>query len=956
MEKEAMKHTSSRIVSSTLLLLALLAGIPWPAGAQEPVLQIHESSDPVVTIEQLRQETGGQLQVSYHAQTGQVQYIGTDLEHPISLPLKAREAGSPEDTARQFLARYGPLFGLQDAGRELEVLRVATRDRGRTFVRFQQVHQGVPVFGGELIVQLDEDGNVVSASGEILPGLALEPTPAITAGEAQARALAAVARRYGLRVEELAAGEPELWIYNPILLQPEPDQDLLVWRLEITAGTPLAVRELVLVDARLGLIALQFPRIASARNRIIYDNNNNPAYGLPGNGPVRVEGQGPTGNADVDAAYDYTGHTYDFYLAYHGRDSIDGAGMNIISTVRFCPSSDNCPYANAYWNGQQMVFGQGYASADDVVAHELTHGVTDYESNLFYYTQSGAINEAFSDIWGEFVDLTNGAGNDSPAMRWLVGEDLPIGAIRSMSDPTLYEQPDSMSSYYYYCDLDDGCGVHTNSGVGNKAAFLMVDGGSFGGYSVAALGLDKTARIWYEAQSNLLTSAGDYGSLHDALRQACVNLVGTGGISTADCQAVTNAVKATRMDQPPTGCPATDVPLCDSGRPINVFYDDLENPSSGRWTHGALVGTDQWYYPATDNPYNYNATWATSGQHNFWGLADEVISDTYMRMTADVTLPANALLHFQHANRFEHDYLSNYDGGVLEYSTDAGSTWHDAGPLMVDNGYTGTIYNGAGNPLADRSAFVGNSYGYRSTRLNLSSLAGQPVRFRFRIGTDEATFDYGWFIDDVSIYTCQNIVARAWVYLPIVVRQPSAPPSNWVTLIDERFEGAFPAGWTLLQNGTSGEYYWGKRTCRVYEGSYSGWAVGGGGSGSSLPCGSAYPHSTSSWMYAGPFNLAGATAADLSYKLWLNSEAGYDFFRACASLDGNTFYCASQSEPTGGWVDGLLDLAHVPTLGNVVGQPQVWVAFIFQSDNTISVAEGAYLDNILLRKYVPGME
>jgi hypothetical protein len=93
---------------------------------------------------------------------------------------------------------------------------------------------------------------------------------------------------------------------------------------------------------------------------------------------------------------------------------------------------------------------------------------------------------------------------------------------------------------------------------------------------------------------------------------------------------------------------------------------------------------------------------------------------------------------------------------VLEYTTNNGSTWNDAGPLITNNGYNGTISNSFGNPLGGRSAFVSESNGYISSRVNLSSLAGQNVRFRFRIGTDRSAADYGWFIDDVRVYTCEG--------------------------------------------------------------------------------------------------------------------------------------------------------------------------------------------------------
>src|SRR5260221_3831081 len=117
-----------------------------------------------------------------------------------------------------------------------------------------------------------------------------------------------------------------------------------------------------------------------------------------------------------------------------------------------------------------MVYGDGcFLVVDDVVAHELTHGVTQHESGLIYQDQSGAINESFSDTWGEFIDLTNGVGNDSSGVRWLMGEDTSDGAIRDMKNPPNYFQPDRMSSPYYYYGPDDNGGVDNHRCVRGKA-------------------------------------------------------------------------------------------------------------------------------------------------------------------------------------------------------------------------------------------------------------------------------------------------------------------------------------------------------------------------------------------------------------------------------------------------------------------------------------------------------
>ena len=176
-----------------------------------------------------------------------------------------------------------------------------------------------------------------------------------------------------------------------------------------------------------------------------------------------------------------------------------------------------------------------------------------------------------------------------------------------------------------------------------------------------------------------------------------------------------------------------------------------------------------------------------------------------------------------------------------------------------------------------------------------------------------------------------------------------------LTLLREDFEGSFPGPWNVYDyDGPSfGEYYWAKRNCRSYAGSYSGWAIGGGANGASLGCGSSYANYTDSWMVYGPFSLVGASAGDLSFKLWLNSELNYDGVCRGASIDGVNFWGACTSGNTGGWVDKVLDLTNVYGLGNLMGQPNVWIALEFYSDESYTYSEGAYVDNIVLRKCAP---
>ena len=759
-----------------LLLLAVLASVALLSGSAYAQDQGTDRASSQATSENARlidELEGAGAKVAKHSETGEVRFIGTSNGRAIGRPDRLTPDVPAVPAARAHLANYGKLFGIRDEAQELRTEKAKNVGMGRSVVRFQQVYKDVPVLGGELNVNLDGSNNLLVANGELLPHLSLDVDPSVNAQEARETAIEKIAKDRGSRAGDLRATEPELWIYDPSLLGgPGLRVPRLVWRMDITPREGIVdFEELVLVDARRRSVALNFDQIETARVRETYTmNNSDDRSTLPGT--LVCDESNPAcagGDADAVAAHRFAGDTYDFYFNNHGRDSVDDAGMTLRSSVHFGTN-----FQNAFWNGQQMVYGDGQAD-DDTAGHEITHGVTDSESKLFYYYQSGAINESFSDVWGEFVDLTNGSGNDSSTVRWRLFEDsVPDSdpgpavrpGLRDMKDPTIFNDPDSTQSSLYAADTgenDDG-GVHTNSGVNNKAAFLLTDGGTLNGKTVTGLGINKVARIYYEAQTNLLTSASDYQDLHALLQQACTNLTGTSGITAADCQEVRGAVDATEMNLQPTNAPAPEARVCDTsrGRVTNLFHDDLENTSSGNWT---TQGTG-WYYPQNPNPYDgFDATYATSGQTNFFGDNRGVTSDHTIAMANAVPVPTGVAtyLRFNHAHGFEdgNTASTNRDGGVLEYSTDNGTSWNDAGPLGIVNGYNGTIASGTSNPLAGRQGFVAESNGYISSRVNLGSLAGESVMFRFRIGEDSSGSDYGWYVDDVRVYTCANSAPTA---------------------------------------------------------------------------------------------------------------------------------------------------------------------------------------------------
>jgi Zn-dependent metalloprotease len=502
---------------------------------------------------------------------GVARHPGTGLVTFMTVPAGAAAASAegatgatgatPELAARSFLAANAASFGIADAAADLRLIREDAAGGG-SVVRLRQLYRGVPVFGGELHVAVGADRQVRWVSAETIEPQGVSVTPAIDAAAALATAVAATAAKYSIAASSLGAGSPALEVYDEVIFNPERRSPSLVWRCELRS-TVRPLRELVLVDAATGAVRLAFNQIDTAgKNRQTYTMGNSSVEAdLPG--ALVCDESDPTcaaGDADEQDAHRYAGDTYDYFLSVLGRHGIDGADMAMISSVHFGPPSSSTDwFANAFWNGTQMVYGDGFSQADDVVGHELAHGVMEYTANLYYWAESGAINESYSDLHGEFVDQRNSAGNDDAAVRWLVGEDLPFvapaanGAIRNMANPPAFLDPDRVGSKYFYRDLYDNAGVHFNSGVNNKAVYLLTDGGAFNGRVVGSIGAGKVAWLYYVVQRDYLLPASNYNDLAVFLRAACTSLAATAdhGFTTADCGQVGKALLAVEMDKQP---------------------------------------------------------------------------------------------------------------------------------------------------------------------------------------------------------------------------------------------------------------------------------------------------------------------------------------------------------------------------------------------------------------------
>lgn len=748
--------TTSRL-SSFAISFTLLAAAWFPL--YPTVLHADPVKEALVrdAHQQMEAAAGGAVSITISPSTGVATFVAASTSNPI--PTLAPVNATPTQRAQMFLQTYGKAFAIADDA-QLKVQQEQGPDEvGMEHVRFRQVYNGIPVTGGELTVHL-QGAQVTAVSAKTLPGLeTVETTPTVSPETAQAAAREVLAKH--LEVTDATLSTPRLEIFNRGLLEGRQSPTRLVWFIE---ATKIDVREFIWIDAQHGGVLLHFSQLTGAKSRKIYTANSSST--LPGT-LLRSEGGPATGDVDADTGYDFSGDTYDYYFTQHGRDSYDGAGAMLTSTVHYCPSPSLCPYDNAFWDGTQMVYGDGFSRADDVDAHELTHAVTEHSANLFYYMQSGALNESFSDIFGETVDLTNGHGTDTPAVRWQIGEDIPgFGAFRNMMNPTLFGDPGKVSDAQFFCETfdpttlfggppRDAGGVHINSGVPNHAYALMVDGGTYNGKTIAGIGLTKAGKIQYRTLIHYLLSASDFLDNYNAVQQACTDLIGVAGITAANCTAVKKALDAVEMANSVCGQP-TSPALCPAGQNPNnlLFFDDLENPTSGKWTTNTLRGINHWT-GCTGTPDIYCPGFATSGNLSFWGFDYGTIGDSVVAMVQNVGIPADARLQFSHSYGFENGPVSNYDGGIMEYSTNGGVTWLDAGSLIsAGAAYNGSISSSFGNPLGGRTAFVRESFGYTATQLNLSSLAGQNARFRFRLGTDSSFDDYGWLIDDVRIYTC----------------------------------------------------------------------------------------------------------------------------------------------------------------------------------------------------------
>ena len=500
-------------------------------------------------LRKLLRERGPALRVHLRPGIGTPRALAGDKLEPAA----GGGAGGTADveTARRLFRNQRALFQLDDPDAELELTRAEPDASGRRHLRFAQRWGGLRVWPSELLVHLDAAGDAYLVDGASVPtpsGVGLTPGLGPAAAVASARdALRAPLAR--------AAEAPELLVFAPGDRAPR-----LAWRVELDAGIPAWWS--ALVDAQTGALLFVQNRVQSANvagsgvdlfglskplnvwseggvfylvdtSKAMYDPTSDPPAPATTRGGITVldaQNQPPTDNpttipplfqitsanpnawsvpAGVSAAYGLA-KTYDHYLATNARNSIDGVGGSILGVVRL-----GAGYENAFWHSglRTMFFGDGlpFARALDVVGHELTHGVVDSTARLIYQDQPGAANEAFADILGEMVEADAKGAPD-----WLMGGDLGV-VIRNMQNPSALPTgcgvpyPDRMSRFLLpdnpscgtNVELDSG-GVHYNSGIVNRAFYLLAAG------LPGAIGRVDAEHVFYRALALHLTANAQF--------------------------------------------------------------------------------------------------------------------------------------------------------------------------------------------------------------------------------------------------------------------------------------------------------------------------------------------------------------------------------------------------------------------------------------------------------------
>ena len=647
---------------------------------------------------------------------------------------------------------------------EYIVKRVEIDDLKMAHTHVQQAFGGVPVWEGEAIVHLKGDGLLSDITDNFKETIAVDTTPNIVAGDALL-----MARR--MTKSKVLTDDPSVDLY---IFRGE-DRDHLAYRVQLPRldGTEHTSVPVIFVDAHTGEKVYEYDNLQTGSGSSLYSGTvtiNTSQSGSTfymedltrkmGTFNMNSTGSESTGGGGTQSRYTDTDDvwnttiqragvdahwgarwTYDYYLNIHSRNGIDGAGgpgvttagansgiSLITSRVHFGTSGR---YNNAFWFNNRMSYGDGDGTTFsplttiDICGHEMTHGVTERTAGLTYASESGALNESWSDIMGSMVELYSDGGAVS-ANTWKIGEDAYTpgtsgDALRSMSSPNSVGDPDhySLRLYQGSCtpsSANDNCGVHTNSSISNHAYYLIANGGTnrVSGIAVTGIGTSPAERIFYRALTVYMTSSTNFSGARTATLNAATDLYGTG---STQYNGVAQGWCAVGVGACPGGGTPTPTPTPGGGSEllVNGGFEGSASP----W-----VGSGTGYFYVNPGNYPHGGT-----GYIYFGVNNSVSGQSYQQ----VTIPSAAtgtLTFWLNVTSSETTTTTQYD------------------KLSVE------VRNTAGTLLATMATYSNLNKGtagvYSQKSLNLSAYKGQTVRVQFR-GTTDSSLTTTFRVDDVSL-------------------------------------------------------------------------------------------------------------------------------------------------------------------------------------------------------------
>ncbi len=638
--------------------------------------------------------------------------------------------------------------------------------------KVRQTVNEVPVWEGEAIVHLKADGSLATITDDLKAGINVATAPNFSAEKAVELAKGSISSSDSSK-SQAAELKTDLWIYRG------EDRDHLAYRVRIddSENQKNPSMPVIFVDAQTGEIVFSYDNLQTGTGSSLYSGTvsidtsatggtfymedltrkqgtftmNNTGNTSTGTGGTQSRYTDTDDNwnvtnqrAGVDAHYG-AAETLDYYRNVQGRNGIDGnygpgtttAAANsavklLVSRVHF-----GSGYNNAFWNGSNMTYGDGDGSSFtplttlDICGHEMTHGVTERTAGLVYQKESGAINEAMSDILGSMVELYS-KGGAVTADTWKIGEDAYTpgtagDALRRMDNPNAVGDPDHYSVRLYAgtctpSNANDQCGVHTNSSIVNHTYYLNAAGGTnrVSGVSVPAIGTAAAEKIWFRALTVYMTSGTTFSQARTATLNAATDLYGA---SSSQYTSVATAWCAVGVG----ACPTTSTPTPTATPTPNP----TPTPSGGELvSNGGFEGSaSPWLGSGTGYFYTANGNYPHGGTgYIYFGVNDSVSGQSYQT----VSIPSGA--------------TGNLSFWLNVTSSETGTTAYDKLFVEIRN-TSGTLLSTLATYSNANKATAGV---YSQKSFSLASYRGQTVRIQFRSTTDSSVTT-SFRVDDVSL-------------------------------------------------------------------------------------------------------------------------------------------------------------------------------------------------------------